>query len=523
MIVCLAAALLLFPMALPAATTAPGIGSYAPPLELTDLGGTARKVLWGDGSPAATIVFFFDPQSSACLLEMSFLDALYSRGHDLGLTVYAVEAGGRQPAEVSRSMERYCTVYRDPAFPVLPDPAFRASRTFGAERVPVTFIMESHGVILNRIEGYEHGAAVAIVRRLEQLLKRERGFLSPVLREAGIQEADEKEAEARLAAAVAIVRRLEQLLRRDRGFLSPPLRESGITEPEELEAEARLAAATARASAPATRVLGAGDSAPEFDFVDLTGLAGRWSWSGEPARGPRIVVFFGGLSLDSVAALNWLDALARRGHESGLEVLAVEAGGMGAAELQAALERYRRYNPDPSFPVVPDTGGLLAKSFGPWERLPQTYLLAGNGSVLYHAEGFSTGEGEIMAGKLERAYLLAGRPFPPARTDGAAAPAPVEEEAPSIRRRQDLDDRYRSAIVQGDAAFMAWEFDRALSQYLTALEAQPKDLHALVRTAQIYERRGEPGPALEYWRRVLAVRPDHAEAASRVRELRQDR
>ena len=110
------------------------------------------------------------------------------------------------------------------------------------------------------------------------------------------------------------------------------------------------------------------------------------------------------------------------------------------------------------------------------------------------------------------------------RSDGAAAaPAPVEEEAPSIRKRQDLDDRYRSAIVQGDAAFMAWEFDRALSQYLAALEAQPKDLHALVRVAQIYERRGEPGPALEYWQRVLAVRPDHAEAASRVRELRQTR
>ena len=210
--------------------------------------------------------------------------------------------------------------------------------------------------------------------------------------------------------------------------------------------------------------------------------------------------------------------------KSGLEVLAVEAGGMGAAELQAALQKYRRYNPDPSFPVVPDPGGKLARAFGPWEKLPQTYLLAGNGTVVYHAEGFSAGEAEIMAGKVERAYLLAGRPFPSARSDGAAAaPATVEEEAPSIRKRQDLDDRYRSAIVQGDAAFMAWEFDRALSQYLAALEAQPKDLHALVRVAQIYERRGEPGPALEYWQRVLAVRPDHAEAASRVRELRQTR
>jgi hypothetical protein len=482
-ITCLAFALLLFPLSLPAAAVAPGVGSSAPPLALADLDGAARSVAWGEGAPAATIVFFFDPQASGCLLEMSFLDALYSRGHDFGLAIYAVEARGRQPAEVTRSLERYCRVYRNPAFPILADPAFRAGRTYGAEPIPVTFVMESHGVILNRIEGYGFSDAVAIARRVEQLLRLERGYFSPVLRESGISEAEEQQAEARLTAAVA-----------------------------------------ARASAQATRALGVGDRAPEFEYADQAGRSGRWSWSGEPAQGLRIVAFFGGLSLDSVAELSWLDALARRGRDSGLEVLAVEAGGMGVAELQAALEKYRRYNADPSFPVVADHGGKLARVFGPWERLPQTYLLAGNGAVAHHAEGFSVGESEIMVGKVERAYLLAGRPFPPALPDGAgAAPAPVEEEAPSIRKRQDLDDRYRSAIVQGDAAFMAWEFDRALAQYLVALEAQPKDLHALVRAAQICERRGEPGRASGFWERVLAVRPDHAEAASRIRELQQGR
>lgn len=478
---CLPAALLLAQAVSSAA--APGIGSYAPPLELTDISGAARNVVWGDGSPAATVVFFFDPQSPECLLEMSFLDALYLRAHDFGLAVYAVEARGRQPAEVSRSLERYCTVYRAPAFPVLADPAFRAGRIYGAERIPVTFIMESHGVMLNRIEGYDINDAVVIVRRVEQLLKRERGFFSPVLRESGISEAEEQVAEARRTTAIA-----------------------------------------ARGSATAARALGVGDHAPEFEFTDLAGITGRWSWSGEPERGLRIVVFLGGLSLESIEELNWLGALARRGHDAGLDVLAVEAGGMGAAELQAALQKYRRYNPDPSFPVVPDPGGKLARAFGPWEKLPQTYLLAGDGTVVYRAEGFNVAESEAMTDKAERAYLLAGRPLPSVRSDGAAmAPATVEEEAPSIRSRQSLDDRYRSAIVQGDAAFMAWDFDRALSQYLVALEAQPKDLHALVRVAQLYERRGEPGPALEYWRRVLAAWPDHAEAAGRVRELRQTR
>lgn len=461
---------------------APGVGAHAPPLELADLGGTARSVVWGDRGPAATIVFFFDPLAADCLLEMSFLDALYSRGRDFGLAVYAVEARGRQPAEVSRSLERYCRVYRDPSFPLLADPAFRGGRTYGAEQVPVTFIMEPHGVILNRIEGYTSNDAVAIARRVEQLLRRERGEFSSVLRESGITEADEREAEAGLALLAA------------------------------------------RESAPAARALGAGDRAPEFEFTDLAGLAGRWTWSGDSSRGLRVVVFFGGLSLDSIAELTWLDSLARRGREVGLEVLAVEAGGMSAADLQAALQKYRRYNPEPSFPVVPDPGGKIAKVFGPWDKLPQTYLVAASGAVVYHAEGFSVGESEIMTGKVERAYMLAGHPLPTARHDGAeAAPVAVEEEAPSIRKRQELEDRFRSAIVQGDSAFMSWEFDRALSLYLAALEAQPRDLHALVRVAQIYERRGEPALALEYWQRVLAVRADHAEAASRIRELRQPR
>lgn len=477
--VCLIAALLLPSSARSAA--APAIGSHAPPLALADLGGTARNVVWADDSPAATIVFFFDPQASECLLEMSFLDALYGRAHDFGLAVYAVEARGRQPAEVSRSLERYCRVYRDPSFPILADPAFRAGRTYGAEHIPVTFIMESHGVILNRIEGYGSSDAVVIARRIEQLLRRPRGEFSSVLRESGISEAEEQEAEARLAAAAA-----------------------------------------AHAGGQAARALGAGDRVPEFEFTDLAGRTGRWSWAAAPAAGLRIVAFFGGLSLASIEELAWLDGLARRGRDVGLEVLAVEAGGLDAAALLGAIEKYRRYNPDPSFPVVPDPGGKISRAFGPWEQLPQTYLLTGDGKVAYHADCFSAGEGEIMAGKVERAYLLAGRPLPSADSAGVtAAPPPVEEEAPSIRRRQDQDDRYRSSIVQGDAAFMAWEFDRALAHYQAALEAQPRDLHALVRAAQIHERRGEIAPALGFWRRVLAVQPGHAEAAGRVRELQQ--
>jgi peroxiredoxin len=479
---CLAAALLVHLLAGPVPAATPEIGAPAPPLELTDLGGTTRKIVWGEGAPAASLVFFFDPQSPDCLLEMSFLDSVYQRSRDLGLAVYAVESRGRQPAEVSRSLERYCAVYRDPSFPVLPDPAFRAGRSYGVERAPVTFITDSRGVILDRVEGYDRGTAVALARRLEQMLQRERGFLSPALREAGVSEAEEREAEARMAAA---------------------------------------AASAASAKPPAGRALAAGDRVPDLEFTDIAGRPGRWSWTREASQGVRIVAFFGGLSLASIEQLSWLDALARRGRDIGLEALAVEAGGMDAVELAAALERYRRYHPEPSFPVVPDAGGKLAGVFGPWDQLPQTYLITADGAILNHTEGFDAAKGETMAYKTERAYLMAGRPFPPPPPAGvSAAPPSLEEEAPSIRSRQRQDERYRSSVAMADAAFLAWEFDRALTYYLEALEAQPKDLHALTRAAQICERRGEVDRAIAFWARVLAVRPDNAEAAGRITELR---
>jgi hypothetical protein len=464
------------------------VGAYAPAIELTDTAGTPRKVTWGETGSAATVIYFFDPQSPECLLEMSFLDSLSQRGRDFGLAVFAVEARGRQPAEVSRALERYCTVYREPSFPVLPDPSFRTGRTYGVERIPVTFITESHGVILNRIEGYDHTAAVAVARRVEQLLRRERGFFTPELRGAGVTEAEERDAEAKLAAV-----------------------------------------ASAKTAAPAADALGVGDRVPALEFSDTVGRTIRWAWGEEKAPPVRALAFLDGFSLASVAELAWLDGLMRRGRDAGLEVLAVDAAGMDAAALSAGLERYRRVHPELSFPVVLDPGGVVKGVFGAFEKLPLTYLIAPDGAIIHRQEGFSESEAPVMGAKIERAFVRAGRPFPAPRAGAGPAagsaetPAPVDEEAPSIRRKREQDERFRSNIVQGDALFLSWEFERALPYYLAALEIQPKDLHALVRTAKILERLGQRQRALEHWERVLQVQPDNAEARERAGELRPPR
>lgn len=461
------------------------VGRYAPPLEASDLSGAPVSIRWAEEAPGATVILFFDAQSPDSLLELSFLAALQKRARDFGIAVYAIDAVGRQPAEVARALERYLAIYGEPEFPILPDPGFRAPRLYGVRRAPATFVAESHGVVLNRFEGYGNQTAVAITRRVEQLLGREKGYFSTALRDTGITVEEERTAERRI--------------------------------------EAELATAEPAASAP-VRSLGPGDRAAAFEFRDLAGRLERWDWPG--GGGVRVILFWGGMALPSIEALTRVDALARRGSDVGLEVIAIEGSGMEAPEVAAAMERYRRYNPAPAFPVVPDPDGVIGTLFLRGDVLPLAFLVALDGTIIHRTEGFGAAEATELEGKVERAFTLAGRPFPRKRDaleEVAPAAAPLLEEAPSLRQKRQVEERYRSNIMQADAYFLAWEYERALPYYLEALQEQPRDRHALARTAQIYDRRGDEERALDYWERVLAVRPDDRQAQARVRELRQVR
>jgi hypothetical protein len=304
---------------------------------------------------------------------------------------------------------------------------------------------------------------------------------------------------------------VEQLLRRERGAFSNALRDAGVSEQEEREISQQIAAAGAAGVAPppAARAVAVGERAPAFEYTDLGGRSARWEWPASAAV-VRVVFFWGWLSLSSIEEMTWLEELYRRGKDIGLEVVAVEGSGLDTGAIQEALAKYRRYNPAPSFPLVADFGSKIGHLFGTGERLPQTFIMNAEGTVLHRADLFNKAEAAWLAGKVEKAFTLAGRTLPAPRGEAAEADRPPGgvEEAPSIRQKREQEEKFRSNLIQGDSAFMNWEFERALSCYLAALEVQPKDLHALVRTAQIYERRGDPANALVFWERVLSVRPD---------------
>jgi tetratricopeptide (TPR) repeat protein len=432
------------------------------------------------------VLFFFDPQSPPCLMEMNFLDTLLTRARDFGLAVFAIESKGRAPADVNQAMERYCAIYRDPSFAMVPDPAFRLGAEFGVRQAPTTFLVGAGGAIALLQEGFDKLAAVELTRAVERALEHKPGGFSFALRNLGVTE----EGEAAL---------MTQLAARD-----------AAAERQRLEGQQEPAAAKA---------LTTGDRTPAFDFVDLAGRSGRWDWPA-PNAPARLLLLWSGLSVPDVQALAFLDGVYGAARDAGLEALAIEAGGLDTPGVHALLDRYRKFYPPLGFPVVADEGARFERLFGKVERSPRIYLVGSDGVVALSVSGFSDSQAEALTKEIERLLRAAGRYFAPLRDTARALQAPIAiEEAPSIQQRRERKDAVDLNLKQGDYAFFNGDWAKALPFYLRVFELDPRQVSVLVRVAQIYERLDDTAKARETWQRVIALQPDNAEARQRLKKL----
>lgn len=94
-------------------------------------------------------------------------------------------------------------------------------------------------------------------------------------------------------------------------------------------------------------------------------------------------------------------------------------------------------------------------------------------------------------------------------TLGACATAPNNGEEAT---KQDVQQQLAQSISQGDLEFRKGNLERALFNYVTALNLDPDNVDALYRVGVLETENGNPDAADRAFSRVLALEPDHAGA-----------
>ncbi len=310
-------------------------GNHVRALAFTDLSGKTRAVTWnGKGAPA-TIFYFFDARSAEGLHGITYFDRLHQKAGDFGLEVIAVEAGGREVADIEEALERYRAIYPDPSFPVVPDTGGTLRAAFGVTRLPATFIVEKHGVIFFDRSGFDEETGGMVSERVVKALGIPEGVVDDAPRGQSPPRSDEDP------------------------------------------------------SADGAALLFPGDRLPPLAFTDITGKNHAFEWGSKEEESVLFFFFWGDPCRPCIEEMLFLDQLTERAAAYGLDirVMAVERSGLDSAAAGAVLERYTRFYPYPSFPIVLDSENGLSGIFGR-PPLPATFLLNARGELLTLADRF---------------------------------------------------------------------------------------------------------------------------------------
>jgi len=137
------------------------IGTTAPTFTLNHLNGTTIQFPGQYRGKVVAIRFWAD-WCPFCKTEMTALEPVYRHYHDRGLVILAINVM-QSPAEVRAFTERMGISYE-----VLLDSRGEVMRRYGVMGLPMTFIVDQHGVIKARIVG--ESTAEAFESILNELL-----------------------------------------------------------------------------------------------------------------------------------------------------------------------------------------------------------------------------------------------------------------------------------------------------------------------------------------------------------------
>lgn len=122
------------------------VGAPAPNFQLYDL--TGRLVALSDYRGRVVLLNFWATWCGPCRVEMPAMEELYRDFKRRNFEILAVSTD-QQGAAVTRPFSEEMGL----TFPILHDSDFRVGVAYGARTLPMTFLVDRHGVVTHRIFG----------------------------------------------------------------------------------------------------------------------------------------------------------------------------------------------------------------------------------------------------------------------------------------------------------------------------------------------------------------------------------
>jgi DsbE subfamily thiol:disulfide oxidoreductase len=121
------------------------IGEPAPEFTLTDLNG--KMVSLREYKGRYVILNFWATWCPSCVSEMPFLQEIYNKEKDKGITVIGIDYNEDQE-KVKKFLSKYGIT-----FTILMDNNLKVSKDYGVVGLPVTFLIDSEGRIKKKFRG----------------------------------------------------------------------------------------------------------------------------------------------------------------------------------------------------------------------------------------------------------------------------------------------------------------------------------------------------------------------------------
>ncbi len=140
------------------------IGTSAPLFTAKDLHGKVLSLQEVLKNHKAVVVNFWGIRCAACIMEMPYLDQIFRKYETKGVFIFGVNVDGMAGDVIRTKMKQLNLA---PSYCIVEDPEFLLVDIYKMSAAPLTFVIDSGGIIRYRHEGFDEGEEQEIEKAVE--------------------------------------------------------------------------------------------------------------------------------------------------------------------------------------------------------------------------------------------------------------------------------------------------------------------------------------------------------------------